>query len=103
MKTALFLLLALGAASTSACDPYASCFCSDSDGLHNDTATTSVCTKLSGTMLLNPDPLNNWLQCASTTGTGWDNCCFRELCQSLGAEGDSQCGASPRNSVPCPN
>jgi len=102
MKATIFLLLGLGAASTFACDNYSFCYCTDSDGTHDDATSTTVCNKLGGTMVFDPDPSSNWNICASTTGTGWNNCCFRELCQNSGALGDSQCGASMRAAVACP-
>jgi hypothetical protein len=103
MKAALFLLLGLGAASTFACDAYSFCWCTNADGSHNDNATTKACGNFKdGAMVLDPDPDFNWVMCASTTGSGWDNCCFRRVCQDSGAAGDSECGGPMKGNVPCP-
>ena len=101
MKAVLFLLLALGASSATACSDYYWCHCDDSDGTPNNDATTAVC---SGYFSPAPPSMVNdtydygdsttYLECeahgGSNSGT-WNNCVWRRHCQNVGATGDSNC------------
>jgi hypothetical protein len=91
MKAALFLLLALGAASTSACSSkYSYCHCTDSTGSANDTATMLACIWDIG--IIQPYPGDSWHECYSGDDWDWDNCDFRVKCTYVGTSGqDSNC------------
>jgi hypothetical protein len=93
MKAGLFLLLALGASSTSACSDFAFCHCQNSDRSFNNTATATVCGWYRpefGQMVY--ATINHGLgtknqECTEVHST-WNNCKWREHCQQAGATGD---------------
>ncbi len=91
MKTILFLLLSLGAASTTACDYYDYCHCTESNGAANDTATMQVCVWTSNTIL--PYPGDSWHECTAPDGAFYlSNCDWRVKCNNVQAGGqDSNC------------
>jgi hypothetical protein len=94
MKTVQFLLLALGASSTSACDHYTFCHCVDSDGVANNSATQSVCDQYGVLGKTSSNPCGSdygTLECMRTVGPQ-GNCVWRVKCLEAGATGaDSNC------------
>jgi hypothetical protein len=94
MKAVLFLLLALGASSTSACDHYSYWHCVGSNGVANDSATQSVCDSY-GTLAstsTNPCGSDSGTKECSYTGGSLSNCAWRVKCWDTGASGkDSNC------------
>jgi hypothetical protein len=97
MKAALFLLLALGAASASACDNYIYCHCRNSDGSANNDATGDICNYFVGTQSYDGDIPGNECEVGSGPDNSfWSNCKWRIYCKILGATGsDSSCRAKP--------
>jgi hypothetical protein len=96
MKAMSFLLLALGAASASACHQYRFCTCLNSDGQQNDTVTGTACNDYGKEMYLVPGPSSGHQQCTSehSADIGMDNCHWKKLCGYFGATGDSSRGCS---------
>jgi hypothetical protein len=99
MKAVPILLLALGAASVSACNSYYDCHCVQSDSSPNNAATDDICHYMnteyqqgsvtSGTA---PDGGDECLVGTGTSVSGWDNCLWRIYCKIVGATGpDSSC------------
>ena len=95
MKAGLFLLLALGASSTSACDHYTFCHCTGSNGAANDTATDSVCGEygvLANTSKNLCEGTDFGTEECLYTGGSFSNCAWRKKCSNVGATGkDSNC------------
>jgi hypothetical protein len=99
MKAVPILLLALGAASVSACNSYYDCHCVQSDSTPNNVATDDVCNYMINTYLLGsitdgsaPDGGNECLIGTGSSMAGWDNCLWRIYCKVVGATGsDSSC------------
>jgi len=93
MKSRLFLLLALGAASTSACsNKYTYCHCTTSTGAVNETATMQVCLWEIG--IIQPSPGQDWHECKTCDlcEPSFSNCDFREKCTYVESGGqDSNC------------
>lgn len=97
MKAGLFLLLALGASSTSACTHYAYCACTNSDGSYDNAHTATVCKgygaergQLVRATIKHGDDTQNQ-ECMEVHNT-WNNCEWREKCNNAGATGyDSTC------------
>lgn len=89
-----FLLLALGAASASACHQYRYCNCLNSDGQQNDDATGKACTDYNHEMYLVDGPVSGHVQCTSehSAKIEMDNCHWKNLCGYFGATGDSSYG-----------
>ncbi|KAK2042893.1 hypothetical protein LZ31DRAFT_555676 [Colletotrichum somersetense] len=95
--TSSLVLLALSQSALS-CSVYRSCHCYDSDGIPNDTATQTSCSRYSASdtdftdsacQYIGPNTIG-WLK--STRYPGMSNCDFRELCTKAGATGsDSSC------------
>jgi hypothetical protein len=94
MKPELFLLLALGASSTSACGVYAFCHCTNSDGSYDNSATKTVCGWYGRQLVYatkNNGPSTQDQECFEI-GTPFSNCKWREHCIDAGAKGaDSNC------------
>jgi hypothetical protein len=88
MKATSFLLLALGAASASACHDYQYCHCYDSDGIQNDQATKAVCDQYRETYLVD-GPTAGHKQCTSDNNVQirLNNCDWRLACQNNEATG----------------
>jgi hypothetical protein len=94
MKLELFLIFALGAFSTSACDVFYFCHCYDGDGLYHNLATAAVCAWQGGELYYatydNGPDTNNY-ECFDE----WEqfsNCDWRDKCHQAGATGsDSSC------------
>lgn len=82
MKATSFLLLALGAASASACDNYYYCYCLDDNGIQDDYATGRACAGYPTAHLID-GPAAGYHQCtAIDAGTVlFYNCYFEEACQ----------------------
>jgi hypothetical protein len=112
MKAGLFLLLALGSSSTSACSHYDFCHCQDSDGSFDNAATGTVCgwygsglgQMVYATHNYGPDTKNE--ECAVVASV-WDNCKWRKHCKDAGATGDdsscwckSNCDNNPPYETP---
>ena len=95
MKVALFLLLALGAASASACSDYQNCHCQNSDGSANDGATDDICNYFVATQSYDNDiPGQECIVGSSNSNDDWNNCKWRVYCKIVGATGsDSSCRA----------
>jgi hypothetical protein len=76
MKAAPFLLLALGAAFTSACsDKYQTCQCIGSNGNQNSTATDIVCKAMDSGQIVNN---GNGDECQG--GEVMNNCDWDDFC-----------------------
>ena len=86
MRAALFLLLALGAASASACTLFEYCHCLDSDGSANDGATRAACNIVGGNT--QNDPTNKFQESYDSASTG--NVQFKQYCWNSGATGDNE-------------
>ena len=98
MKAVSFLLLlALGAASVSACERYNLCHCYNSDWTKDNNATDSICSYFGNTAVSDGNDPNNVYDVCPAGGnspawTGWDNCLWRVYCKIKGATGqDSSC------------
>jgi hypothetical protein len=99
MKAVSFVLLALGAASVSACNSYYDCHCVQSDSSPNNKATDDICNYMINTYGLGeitqhsaPDGGDECLYGTGSSVAGWDNCLWRVYCKIVGATGqDSNC------------
>jgi hypothetical protein len=98
MKAVSFLLLALGAASVSACSSYNFCHCDNSDSTPDNSATDAICSYFGNTATSDGnDPNNVYDVCpagqnAYNSQFGWNNCLWRVYCKIKGATGgDSLC------------
>lgn len=96
MKVAPFLLLALGAASASACSDYMNCHCQNSDGSANNNATGDICNYFDATISYDDDiPGNECIVGSGSHNDDWNNCKWRVYCKIVGATGsDSSCRAT---------
>jgi hypothetical protein len=88
MKAAQFLLLVLGAASTSACAQYQFCHCINSGGSANDAATTAACNNVQGA--IRQDPTNTFKECCGSPSNWLSNVHFKQYCWIAEAIGDSE-------------
>jgi hypothetical protein len=98
MKAALFLLLALGAASVPACEIYSYCHCVNSDESSDNTATDAICTYLvaeNSVGSISPGTASDGgdeCDYGNSGFYGYDNCLWRVYCKIKGATGaDSSC------------
>jgi hypothetical protein len=93
MKAISFLLLALAAASASACHNYQYCNCLNADGSQNDVVTQTICNEYKEAYTV-AGPGNGHLQCTSANNVQirLNNCQWRKACWNGGAKGsDSSC------------
>ncbi|KAK1954517.1 hypothetical protein LY78DRAFT_594058 [Colletotrichum sublineola] len=95
--TSLLVLLSLSQSALS-CSVYRSCHCYDSNGIPNDNATQTSCSRYSASdtsftnsecQYTGPDYVGGG---RNIVFPGMSNCDFRELCTQAGATGsDSSC------------
>ncbi|KNG49872.1 hypothetical protein DDE82_001582 [Stemphylium lycopersici] len=91
-------LLALGPTLGAACSRYAFCHCTNNDGSINDAATKASCPDVVADYM-NVDGTFECAADSAAAGLGGvfqffiNNCRMREVCNSNGAPGDSNCHA----------
>jgi hypothetical protein len=91
MKASPFLLLALGAASASACALFQYCHCLNSDGSANDDATNATCIIEGPPNSIQENPTNSILECYyGGYPNGYiSNVQFKQWCWNSGATADN--------------